>query len=308
MCRQEADFMMRTLSPGSLTRGACRAGALLLVLLALQTGEAAAQCTGDCNSDGAVAINELIVGVNIAAGSVPVSQCPSFDVNRDGSVAINELIAAVGNALNGCPMGGTPTSTPTGPVLTATPTATRTPTTGGGTPTLTPTSPAGCGNSVVDTQLGETCDDGNRNEEPGDSCPADCQIRPCIPSGDTLVADVIFDTAPPDLLIAGLTVFVRYPDGTVDVPGSNNDPAVQTAVVSDFFSITPNDQNYALTALLIDPFNLGVNAGGAISVTLDVCEGASPPPASAFDCRVVDAADEMGATVTDQVTCRVELR
>jgi hypothetical protein len=60
-------------------------------------------CAGDCNGDGAVAINELITGVNIALGSAPISSCPSFDGNGDGNVAINELIAAVNNALNGCP-------------------------------------------------------------------------------------------------------------------------------------------------------------------------------------------------------------
>ncbi|MEO8602384.1 MAG: hypothetical protein ABI629_07405 [bacterium] len=60
-------------------------------------------CTGDCNGDKSVAINELITGVNIALGSQPVSACPSFDSNGDGSVAINELISAVNNALNGCP-------------------------------------------------------------------------------------------------------------------------------------------------------------------------------------------------------------
>jgi hypothetical protein len=60
-------------------------------------------CVGDCNGDGMVAINELILGVNIALGSTPLSSCPQFDVNSDGMVGINELIAAVNSALNGCP-------------------------------------------------------------------------------------------------------------------------------------------------------------------------------------------------------------
>jgi hypothetical protein len=59
-------------------------------------------CAGDCNGDDAVAINELITGVNIALGSSPVSACPSFDSSGDGTVAINELIAAVTRALSGC--------------------------------------------------------------------------------------------------------------------------------------------------------------------------------------------------------------
>ena len=60
-------------------------------------------CVGDCGGNGAVAINELIIGVNMALGNTPVSNCPSFDVNGNGAVAINELIQAVNNALNGCP-------------------------------------------------------------------------------------------------------------------------------------------------------------------------------------------------------------
>jgi hypothetical protein len=63
---------------------------------------ASAQCVGDCNDDGMVSINELIIGVNIAQGAAPLSQCPSFDVDGNGSVGINELITGVNNALNGC--------------------------------------------------------------------------------------------------------------------------------------------------------------------------------------------------------------
>ena len=59
-------------------------------------------CVGDCNGNGMVEINELIIGVNIALGSAPLSNCSSFDANHDGMVEINELIQAVNNALNGC--------------------------------------------------------------------------------------------------------------------------------------------------------------------------------------------------------------
>ncbi len=59
-------------------------------------------CTGDCNNDSSVAINELITGVNIALANQSVEECPQFDANEDGEVAINELIAAVNNALFGC--------------------------------------------------------------------------------------------------------------------------------------------------------------------------------------------------------------
>jgi hypothetical protein len=55
---------------------------------------------GDCDGDGRVAVNELVLGVRIALGNVPASACPAFDLDGDGSVAIGELIAAVNEALS----------------------------------------------------------------------------------------------------------------------------------------------------------------------------------------------------------------
>lgn len=77
--------------------------AFIVLLCVAETAPISAQaCVGDCNSDGTVAINELIAGVNLALGTAPLSQCPSFDADGNGSVGINELIAAVNAALNGC--------------------------------------------------------------------------------------------------------------------------------------------------------------------------------------------------------------
>jgi hypothetical protein len=84
--------------------------AILWVLasgLFVATSASAQTCVGDCNDDGMVAINELIIGVNIALEATPLSSCPSFDVNDDGMVGINELITAVNNALGMCPGGET---------------------------------------------------------------------------------------------------------------------------------------------------------------------------------------------------------
>jgi hypothetical protein len=58
-------------------------------------------CDGDCNSDGAVTVNELVVCVNMALGTSDA--CHACDANGDGTVTINEIIAAVNAALNGCP-------------------------------------------------------------------------------------------------------------------------------------------------------------------------------------------------------------
>ncbi|MGH7787766.1 MAG: choice-of-anchor V domain-containing protein [Candidatus Binatia bacterium] len=59
-------------------------------------------CVGDCNANGRVSINEVILAVNIALGILPVEQCPAADRNGNGDVAIGELIVAVAASLDGC--------------------------------------------------------------------------------------------------------------------------------------------------------------------------------------------------------------
>ena len=61
-------------------------------------------CVGDCDGDHSVAINELLLGVNIIISAAPVSACPLLDVNGDGTVAVNELVRAINIALTGCPL------------------------------------------------------------------------------------------------------------------------------------------------------------------------------------------------------------
>ena len=87
------------LDVGLARRGALGVGLLVLLCGSAQAGQV---CVGDCNGDQSVAINELILGVNIALNVVATTQCPQLDVNADGRVAINELIAAVTRALQGC--------------------------------------------------------------------------------------------------------------------------------------------------------------------------------------------------------------
>src|SRR5271169_4649917 len=77
---------------------------------------AAAQCVGDCTGKGSVTISDLILGVNIALGNAPVSDCEALDANKDMMVSVNELILAVNNALAG-------QCTVVTPVVTATSTA-----------------------------------------------------------------------------------------------------------------------------------------------------------------------------------------
>jgi Protein of unknown function (DUF1566) len=106
----------------------------------------AQSCVGDCTGTGSVAITDLILGVNIALGLAPVSQCESLDANTDGMVSISELITAVNNALTSQCVVLTPlaTTTPSLPSGTATPNPqtpviTTTPSAPTGTATATPT-------------------------------------------------------------------------------------------------------------------------------------------------------------------------
>ena len=101
---------------------------MLIAMVAARSSHAGAQpCIGDCNGDGTVEINELILGVNIALNVLNISECPNLD-DGQGTVTVDRLIAAVNSAL--CDCGTCPT-----PAGTATPT----PTGGSVTPTVTPT-------------------------------------------------------------------------------------------------------------------------------------------------------------------------
>jgi len=59
-------------------------------------------CPGDCDGGGNVPVDEIVTAVNIALGTVPLSQCPAADDDDSGSVTVDELVRAVNAALNGC--------------------------------------------------------------------------------------------------------------------------------------------------------------------------------------------------------------
>jgi hypothetical protein len=60
------------------------------------------ECTGDCNNDSQVTVDELVRGVKIALGNSPPDTCPNFDADKTGTVTIDELVRAVAAALGGC--------------------------------------------------------------------------------------------------------------------------------------------------------------------------------------------------------------
>jgi len=50
-----------------------------------------------------VAVDELIVMVNIALGNTPLSGCKAGDANESGDITIDEIITAVNSVLSDCP-------------------------------------------------------------------------------------------------------------------------------------------------------------------------------------------------------------
>jgi len=268
---------------------------------------AEAQCVGDCNSDGSVAINELIIGVNIALGTQPASACVAFQ-DQGGMVNISQLIKGVNNALGTCPAAATPTatsvqSTPTPietegvqtPTVTPTPESTGTP---GGTPV--------CGNSVIEP--GETCDDGNTMD--GDNCPATCVIHECQSTQSTLDVDVLVQL--PDEALAGvLQVFVRYPDGVVSLPGHGPDAiSVISNFPDDAFTTTINDVDYGVRAIVLGPSGLTLGdapAGRLFTATFTRCQDAPAPALGDFHCTLENATTVDNVDITTSSTCSVAL-
>ena len=70
--------------------------------MAVATATPPPACAGDCNSDGEITVDELVRGVNISLGLLPIDLCPALDRNHDGRITIDELVTAVRAALDGC--------------------------------------------------------------------------------------------------------------------------------------------------------------------------------------------------------------
>jgi DNA-binding beta-propeller fold protein YncE len=79
--------------------------ALLVALPALfawPTGARATACIGDCNGDGRVLVDELMLGVRIALEHESASSCPAFDADSSGAVTVDELVAGAKSMVGGC--------------------------------------------------------------------------------------------------------------------------------------------------------------------------------------------------------------
>jgi len=154
----------------------------------------------------------------------------------------------------------------------------------------------GCGNSNVSGS--ETCDDGNTNNF--DNCPSDCIIDSCSnPSGDYTVA-VNFAGSES---VAGITVFLDYPEGQVIIPGSGDSQSVSDSITDlpGFALGQANDLDHALIEAVAD--TAAFPSGLLFNVHFQSCNGATPA-AGAFTCTVQSAGDENLAPIPG-VTCSV---
>ena len=73
-------------------------------------------CVGDCNRDHVVAINELVIMINIILGNQPIINCLRGDANGDGVIESNEIDQAVNNFGYGCPVPGLTPAREAGPI------------------------------------------------------------------------------------------------------------------------------------------------------------------------------------------------
>lgn len=81
-----------------------RLAAVAAVAAGLVFGAAPARaCTGDCDGDGQVTIDDLMRGVNIALNEAAMSECPVWDASDDREVTVDELLVGVKAAIDGCP-------------------------------------------------------------------------------------------------------------------------------------------------------------------------------------------------------------
>jgi len=246
-----------------------------------------AQCVGDCNNDGLVTVEEVTFGTNILFDAGLLLQCPSFDVDESNTVSTNELVAGLTDAIEGCP--------------------------------IIP----GCGNGCTEFDKGENCDNGgicrggeqdgercNENTTQGcdnnpcpdgvcvpvegdrvsaDACPSNCHISTCSTVSDTVDVRVNF-TVPPGKDITSTTVYLRYPDGVVRIPGSGSSESILDRIsVPSGALFTPNDLDYAIQIVVFQFDGSAIPPPELLTLQFDQCQGASPPSATQFRCVLLDA-------------------
>jgi cysteine-rich repeat protein len=157
----------------------------------------------------------------------------------------------------------------------------------------------GCGNGLI---VGaETCDDGNMDDQ--DACPSDCIIDACEQQVGTDFTVTVNFAGSND--VAGITVFLDYPEGQVNIPGSG--AGVPTGIITDlpgFAFGQTNDLDHALIQAVVDAE--AFPAGQLFNIHFQTCAGAPAPTAGQFTCTVQTAGD-VNLVPIPGVTCSVAL-
>jgi cysteine-rich repeat protein len=149
-----------------------------------------------------------------------------------------------------------------------------------------------CGNGVIEAGNNETCDDGNTRN--GDGCPASCHVDTCTPTATAFGAHVTWAGGPPSTTIAGLSIFVDYPEGKVGT----------LSVVNGFqVSGSANNLGYGFNDSLLKLSGLPATP---LTLNFKTCQGAPAAVAGDFACVVTDASDDLGNVVDPStLTCTV---
>lgn len=71
-------------------------------LLPTAAGATVRLCPGDCQEQGVVTRENLLLGLRIALGEQALAGCGALDRSRDGKVTVDDLIAALRSLRNGC--------------------------------------------------------------------------------------------------------------------------------------------------------------------------------------------------------------
>jgi hypothetical protein len=148
------------------------------------------------------------------------------------------------------------------------------------------------------------------------STPANCFIASCTPNtGTSRQVTVAFD-APAGVNVAGLTLFLNYPEQKVFLPpaGSNASlgspslvrlyPTSQVTLLAADLGAAGIDSGYAVRALMgsLNP----VPHGPIFQLNFQDCMGVTAPIPEEFNCSVLSATDP-GSNPLNNVTCYATL-
>jgi hypothetical protein len=111
-------------------------------------------------------------------------------------------------------------------------------------------------------------------------------------------------TPPAGGSVAGITVFVDYPEGKVSLPGSGGSASGSISNTPPGAFATANDFDHAMREVIAS--GSAITPGLLFRMNFQGCTGASAPSAGEFTCTVTDASDPLGNTLAG-VTCAVTI-